>query len=103
MIYSKTHKRFEYILDNQRALSHPDEFLGPNWRDVLNFWLYLDTLGLEQRELARDLYWKLQPEHGVAQNLAWDVAIEDETVGRLFPIVLLELLKFISLVMQPMN
>jgi hypothetical protein len=83
MKISKTHQKFANLLSNQRALSHPDEFLGPNWRDVLNFWIYLDTLRLKQILILRDLYWKLQPEHRFAQKLAWDVAKEDETVGKI--------------------
>jgi hypothetical protein len=51
MSYSKTHQRFADNLRNQRALSHPDEFLGPNWKEVLNFWLYLDTLSEDQLEI----------------------------------------------------
>jgi hypothetical protein len=41
---SKTHQSFADILGTQRALEYPEEFLGPNWKDILNFWLYLDTL-----------------------------------------------------------
>jgi hypothetical protein len=48
MKISKTHQRFANRIHNQRALRHPDEFLGPNWKDVLNFWLYLDTLSPAQ-------------------------------------------------------
>jgi hypothetical protein len=79
MKISKTHKRFAYILDEQRVLSHPEEFLGPNWKVVLNFWLYLDTLSPVQFAIVWDFYYSLNSEHGVAPNLAWDVA--DETVG----------------------
>jgi hypothetical protein len=59
MSYSKTHQRFADNLRNQRALSHPEEFLGPNWKDVLNFWFYIDTLSLEQFEIARSRFWNL--------------------------------------------
>ena len=48
MKISETHQRFANRIHNQRALWHPDEFLGPNWKDVLNFWLYLDTLSPAQ-------------------------------------------------------
>ncbi len=75
MKISKTHQRFAYQLNNQRALSHPDEFLGPNWRDVLNFWLYLDTLSTEQLEMANFSYWALDmKDRQYAVNLAWDAA-----------------------------
>jgi hypothetical protein len=49
---SKTHQRFLKRLKDQRVLSHPDEFLGPNWKEVLNFWFFLDTLSPEQRGLV---------------------------------------------------
>jgi hypothetical protein len=59
MKISKTHQHFVNRLRNQRALSHPEEFLGPNWKDVLNFWLYLDTLSEEQFGIFSELYWTL--------------------------------------------
>jgi hypothetical protein len=51
MKISETHQRFANRIDNQRILLHlwhPENFLGPNWKDVLNFWLYLDTLSPSQ-------------------------------------------------------
>jgi hypothetical protein len=56
MKISKPHQRFANILNNQRVLSHPEEFLGPNWKEVLNFWIYLDTLSDEQLDIAEDRY-----------------------------------------------
>jgi hypothetical protein len=53
---SKPHHLFVDYLGNQRALSNPDEFLGPNWKDVLNFWLYLDTLSYEQLDIVDSQY-----------------------------------------------
>jgi hypothetical protein len=59
MTYSKTHKRFVDELENQRALEHPEDYLGPNWKDVLNFWWFLDGLSEEQRKIVRERYWDL--------------------------------------------
>jgi hypothetical protein len=56
MIYSKTHVALLDKLNNQGVLSQPEDFLGPNWKDVLNFWFYLDTLSLEQLEIADKHY-----------------------------------------------
>jgi hypothetical protein len=61
MKISKTHQNFAVILYDQRALSHPDEFLGPNWKDVLNFWFFIDTLSPEQFEIAWGRYRNLDP------------------------------------------
>ena len=75
MSYSKTHQRFADNLRNQRALSHPEEFLGPNWKEVLNFWLYIDTLSDEQLNMARVLYCNLDVADRVyAENLIWNAA-----------------------------
>ena len=59
MKISKTHQRFADRLRNQRALEHLEEFLGPNWKDVLNFWLYLDTLSYDQWKSIIDAYCSL--------------------------------------------
>jgi hypothetical protein len=44
MKISESHQCFADHLDDQTALEYPERFLGPNWKDVLNFWIYLDTL-----------------------------------------------------------
>jgi hypothetical protein len=54
MKISNSHQVFSHILSSPRALSHPDEFLGPNWKDVLNFWLYFDTLISGQIDIVND-------------------------------------------------
>ena len=59
MKISKTHQNFANRQDfgyQQRVLSHPDEFLGPNWKEVINFWLYLDNLSDEQFNLVERHY-----------------------------------------------
>ena len=71
MKISKPHQRFANRLSNQRALSHPDEFLGPNWKEVLNFWIYLDTLSLEQFLIASERIFNLG---AVVQKSAADLA-----------------------------
>jgi hypothetical protein len=60
MKISRTHQRFANRIGNQRALQNPEEFLGPNWKDVLNFWIYLDILSNEQFGKVSDLYWALE-------------------------------------------
>ena len=70
---SKPHQLFADYLGNQRVLSHPEEFLGPNWREVLNFWMYLDTLSYEQLYMARVLYCNLDV---ADRDLIWNAASE---------------------------
>jgi hypothetical protein len=77
MKISKPHQRFANILNNQRVLSHPEEFLGPNWKDVLNFWIYLDTLTFEQIDIARNRVRNLDDAHiNYSKNLASIAASE---------------------------
>jgi hypothetical protein len=46
MKLSKTHNNFiRYYPDSE---VNPENFLGPNYQTVLNFWLWLDTLTKEQ-------------------------------------------------------
>jgi hypothetical protein len=78
MKISETHLCFAYKLNNPRALENPEEFLGPNWKDVLNFWFYSDTLSVDLKRKANVLYWS--DGQNVPRYLAWDVAIE--TVGQ---------------------
>jgi hypothetical protein len=59
MKISKTHQRFADRLGNQRALEYPEEFLGQNWKDVLNFWFFMDTLTEEQIKSISDAYFSL--------------------------------------------
>lgn len=47
MNYSTTHKTFSEILNEPEVLTDPCKFLGPNWRKVLEFWSYLDTLSFQ--------------------------------------------------------
>jgi hypothetical protein len=77
---SKAHQRFAESFQNrltyQRVLDHPEEFLGPNWKDVLNFWLFLDTLSEEQWRIVEDRYWELDcSARCAAQNAAWDAKV----------------------------
>jgi hypothetical protein len=85
MTHSKTHKRFSERLYQPDALTDPEKYLGPNWEDVLNFWIYLDTFSvLEMKEIS-DRYWALDYH---ARNYAWGAAIDaaEEVVGEKFRI-----------------
>jgi len=78
MKISKTHKRFAAHLDNQTALKYPERFLGPNWKDVLNFWLYLYTWSAEDTEIVFNRYWDLGV-CGPLKGLTWRTA--KDTIG----------------------
>jgi hypothetical protein len=54
MNYSKTHQNFSTELQNPEALTKPQDFLGPNYETVLNFWWTMDSLTETQwNEVAR--------------------------------------------------
>jgi hypothetical protein len=72
MTYSKTHQRFADRLNNQRALEYPEDYLGPNWKDVLNFWWFLDGLSEDQCEIVRQRYRALDDDvWDAARVVAW--------------------------------
>ena len=54
MNYSKAHQNFSNRLQNPEALTSPQDFLGPNYETVLNFWWTIDSLTKDQwKEVAR--------------------------------------------------
>ena len=82
MSYSKIHQLFAMPTINRRALEHPEEFLGPNWKDVLNFWLYYETLSREQLEGAGERWLSLAEADKVsARNLAALAADDTITIA----------------------
>jgi hypothetical protein len=77
MTYSKIHQAFSELLEQPDAITNPEKYLGPNWEDVLNFWIYLDTLSDEERGEMKDLYWDLDDNvRESAFVAAWDAAAE---------------------------
>jgi hypothetical protein len=83
MTHSKTHKRFSELLNNPDALKNPANYLGPNYQDVLNFWIYLDTLSVEEKEEMDNHYWALDDDvRYCAIEVTGDAA--EEVVGREF-------------------
>jgi hypothetical protein len=86
MNHSKAHQKFSNRLQNLEAPTNPQDFLGPNYETVLNFWLYMDgltrhqwnevarryrALALAARVAARDAAWN------AAWDAAWDAAGAD--------------------------
>jgi hypothetical protein len=80
---SKTHKRFSERLKDPRVLTNPEEFLGPNFEAVLNFWLILDELYEEQLRIVKKrdfvFFKENRSEWRKAINLACDAS--GEVVG----------------------
>jgi hypothetical protein len=83
MTHSKTHQKFSKRLKEPDALTNPAKYLGPNWEDVLNFWIYLDTLSDEKKEEMGDNYWALDFNVRVSAKIAARNAA-DEVVGEEF-------------------
>jgi hypothetical protein len=50
MKISISHQNFANWLKDQDVLTNPEKYLGHNWKNVLNFWIYLDTIPLSSRE-----------------------------------------------------
>jgi hypothetical protein len=54
MKYSKAHQNFSNRLQKPEALTSPQNFLGPNYETVINFWWFIDGLTEDQwNEVAR--------------------------------------------------
>jgi hypothetical protein len=79
MTYSKTHQNFSNRLNKPEALINPQDFLGPNYETVLNFWKWIDSLTVEQWNVVDDRYRNLDSAAGNAAEsaagyAAWDAA-----------------------------
>jgi hypothetical protein len=79
MIYSKSHKGFAsqlnryHSINEQDVLDHPENYLGPNYKEVLNFWFYRDSLSAKQL----NVYWDRVDSIDVKTwNKARSIAIE---------------------------
>ena len=71
MNYSTTHKNFSAELQNPEALTNPQDFLGPNYETVLNFWWTTGSLtGDQWNEVAR----RYDALDSAAWDAAWDAA-----------------------------
>jgi hypothetical protein len=81
--YSDRHKGFAnssslyYSINKQDVLEHPENYFGPNYKEVLNFWFYWDSWNEEQWKKYDERYWELpgQTRHE-ARELAKKLALE---------------------------
>jgi saccharopine dehydrogenase-like NADP-dependent oxidoreductase len=75
MSYSKTHQNFANRLNKPEALTEPQNFLGPNYETVLNFWKWIDSLKQDQWQTVTDRYHNLDPAaRNAARDAAWNAA-----------------------------
>ncbi len=83
MFYSKPHQAFSDRLNNLDVLTNPEKYLGPNYQDVLNFWIYLDTLSNEEKGEMNDRFLALDED---VWDSAWCAAMDaaNEVVGENF-------------------
>jgi hypothetical protein len=84
MNYSERHKRFasnlncDHNINQQDVLDHPENYLGPNYKELLNYWFYRDSLSVEQWGVYLDRIYSLNSEtlkkaHSTAIELAKEV------------------------------
>ena len=68
MNYSFLHKHYaaclNYVhnINEQNVLDHPENYLGPNYKEVLNFWFYWESLSDEQKSVYWERWWTLDHE-----------------------------------------
>jgi hypothetical protein len=74
---SKTQQSLSDNLENPEVLTNPEQFLGPNWKTVLRFWLYYESLTDEPwNELIRR-FWAIDDDTYIrAWALARNASIE---------------------------
>ena len=59
--YSEIHRSISDENKNLHILINPEYFFGPNYRILLNFWLYYDELSRERTGRYYDLYYRMYP------------------------------------------
>ena len=69
--YSKTHQNFSNRLQKLEALTNPQDFLGPNYETVLNFWWFLDSLTKDNWKEVASRHYALD---SAARYAAWSAA-----------------------------
>ena len=82
MNFSKSHQNFNnHFGGNYDVLEHPENFLGPNYQTVLNFWSWIDTLNVQQIAKLGKCYYSVE---AVDREIAWSIVrgITESTVGR---------------------
>jgi hypothetical protein len=82
MNYSKAHQNFNnHFGGNYDVLKQPENFLGPNYETVLNFWSWIDTLNVQQIYKLGQRY---RSTEDVEREWAWNNvrSIADSIVGR---------------------
>ena len=81
--YSKIHQRFSERLKNPGVLEFPQEFLGPNYEAVLNFWMSLDELSEDQWKTIEGRYYNFYDNQRSEWRKATDEAnkASGETIG----------------------
>jgi len=50
---------YKFGIEQQDVLEHPEKYLGPNYKELFNFWVYWDSLSSEQLEAYVDRSWYL--------------------------------------------
>jgi hypothetical protein len=71
MKISRTHKALSDKLKNPEVLTNLEPFLGPNWETVLRWWLYYESLTVEQQKELDRRYWAIDRD---ARDRAWYLA-----------------------------
>ena len=75
MTISKAHQNFSNYLQKPEALTNPENFLGPNYETVLNFWTFMDSLTEDNgKEVSRRYYALDSAARAAARAAARDAA-----------------------------
>ena len=83
MNYSSLHKKFAFRLkihlniNEQDVLNRPEDYFGPNYKEVLNLWFLYDSLSQDQKNVHYVRYWTMDDiTHNKANKIARELASE---------------------------
>lgn len=75
MQISKTHLNFSKRVENLDSVTTPQVYLGPNYETVLNFWWFLDSLTVYQKDEAHKRFNSLGKEQiRIGYSIVYDAA-----------------------------
>jgi hypothetical protein len=67
--YSETHRCFSEDNENRDILTNPEKYFGPNYKILLNFWIYFDEFSREHCGKFFDVYNRMYLSNGVQRYI----------------------------------
>jgi hypothetical protein len=62
--YSEIHRNISEIIENQDILKYPENHFGPNYKILLNSWIYFEELSDKLHGRFFEVYYRCYPPNG---------------------------------------